>query len=310
MPNFGYMSFSPRYLVLVNLILLALAAYSASAIVGTVLSARLSETPRVEISAPPPPIQEQSKRPASYYALIHKRDIFNSAKPVVEKEEVEEVAPEPTNLRLKLWGVALREGQDSYCIIEEEKKREQGVYKVGDEVPGGAEVKAVKWDRVILSRAGKDEILEIEEGLTGDKGSKPSRFSARSRSSSSSSTSSASKGKQLKGVEVVSDTEYIVEREEVDNALENMGQLFTQIRAVPHFEGGESTGFRLFAIRRGSLFDKIGLKNGDIIRNINGEAMNDPTKALALLEELRDTSDLTVAVTRNRKDKTINYTVR
>ncbi len=114
----------------------------------------------------------------------------------------------------------------------------------------------------------------------------------------------------MKGVEVVSDTEYIVDREEVDNALENMSQLFTQIRAVPHFEGGESTGFRLFAIRRGSIFDKIGLKNGDIIRKINGQAMNDPTRALALLEELRGSEDLTVSVTRNRKDRTINYTVR
>ncbi len=297
------MSFSPRYLVVVNLILLALAAYSASAIVGTVLSARLSEAPSVEISAPPPPIPKQSVRAKSYYDLIHKRDIFNSAKPV-EQEEVVAAPVKITDLRLKLWGVALRGSENSYAIIEEEKKREQGVYKVGAEVPGGAVVKSVEWDRVILAVAGKDEILEIEDGLTGGPRTAPSRFG-------SSRTSSKPKGKSsVKGVEVVSDTEYVVDRAEVDNALENMSQLFTQIRAVPHFEGGESTGFRLFAIRRGSIFDKIGLKNGDIIRNINGQAMNDPTRALALLEELRDSTDLTVSVTRNRKDRTLNYTVR
>ncbi len=38
--------------------------------------------------------------------------------------------------------------------------------------------------------------------------------------------------------------------------------------------------------------------------------MNDPTRALALLEELRQSTDLTVGVTRNRKDRTLNYTVR
>ena len=299
------MSFSPRYLVLVNLILLALAAYSASAIVGTVLSARLSESPNVEISAPPPPLPQQSNRSKSYYALIQKRDIFNSAKPPPPPSGEDDKEPEVTTLRLKLWGVAIREDEDSYSIIEEEKKRQQGVYRVGDTVPGGAELKAVEWDRVILTRNGKDEILEMQDGLTGGKRSAPTRFSSASSSSGSKRPKSP-----VKGVEVVSDTEYIVDREEVDNALENMSQLFTQIRAVPHFEGGESTGFRLFAIRRGSLFDKIGLKNGDIIRNVNGQAMNDPTRALALLEELRDSSDLTVAVTRNRKEKTINYTVR
>jgi general secretion pathway protein C len=310
MPDLGRMSFSPRYLVGVNLILLALAAYSASAIVGTVLAARLTEAPSVEISPPPPPIPQQASRPSSYYAVIYKRDIFNSAKPVVDQAPVAEPV-KLTDLRLKLWGVAVRGPKNSYAIIEEEKKREQGVYRVGDEVPGGAKVKSVAWDQVILDVAGKDEILEIEAGLTGGIRAAPSPFSAAVSSGSASPRGSvASAAATGQGVQVVSDTEYIIDREEVDNALENMSQLFTQIRAVPHFEGGESTGFRLFAIRRGSIFDKIGLKNGDIIRSVNGQAMNDPTRALGLLEELRDSNDLTVQVTRNRKDETLNYSVR
>jgi len=300
------MSLSPRYLVVVNLILLALAAYSASAIVGTALSARLLQVPPVEISAPPPPIPQQATKPATHYALIHQRDIFNSAKPAAEVSEAE---PEPvkiTDLRLKLWGVALRGGDNSYCIIEEEKLRQQGVYKVGAEVPGGAVVKSVEWDQVILTVGGNDEILKLEDGMTGGPRMAPAAFNPAVGLGAGSAPPSA----PVQGVEVISDTEYVVDRKEVDNALENMSQLFTQIRAVPHFEGGEATGFRLFAIRRGSLFDKIGLKNGDIIRNINGQAMNDPTRALALLEQLREAQDLTVAVTRNRKDQTINYTVR
>lgn len=310
------MSFSPKYLVVVNLILLALAAYSASAIVGTALSARLTEVPRVEISPPPPPIPQQVARPPSHYALIHQRDIFNSVKPVDEVAPVEAAPVKITDLRLKLWGVALRGPEDSYCIIEEEKRREQGVYKVGEEVPGGAVVKSVEWDRVILTVAGKDEILELQEGLTGGPRMAPAPFSpvvgSRPAPGAPGSPASMAAGVATggQGVEVISDTEYVVDRSEVDNALENMSQLFTQIRAVPHFEGGEATGFRLFAIRRGSLFDKIGLKNGDIIRSINGQVMNDPTRALALLDQLRDARDLTVAVTRNRKDQTINYTVR
>ncbi len=301
------MSFSPRYLVVVNLVLLALAAYSASAIVGTALSARLTQAPKVEISAPPAPIPQHSTRPSSFYALIQTRDIFNSVQPDDTGPPPTPGPPPPSDLNLKLWGVAVHDSEaESYCIIEDVKKREQLVYKVGAEVAPSTTVHAVEWDRVVLLRGGSEEILELEEGLTGKKGTKPSRFSA----AASRGSRASAKTEPIKGVEVVSDTEYIVEREEVDNALENMSQLFTQIRAVPHFEGGESTGFRLFAIRRGSLFDKIGLKNGDIIRNINGQAMNDPTKALGLLEELRDSTDLTVAVTRNRKEKTLNYTVK
>ena len=58
MRGFRDMSFSPQYLVAVNLVLLALAAYSASAIVGTTLATRLLPPPTIELSAPPPPIPE------------------------------------------------------------------------------------------------------------------------------------------------------------------------------------------------------------------------------------------------------------
>ena len=75
------MSFSPLYLVAVNLVLLALAAYSASSIVGTALAARLMPPPDVELSDPPPPIPQVAAKPQSYYASIHARDIFNSVKP-------------------------------------------------------------------------------------------------------------------------------------------------------------------------------------------------------------------------------------
>jgi len=303
MPDLRYMAFSPRYLVAVNLILLALAAYSASAIVGTALAARYIQPPPVDISAPPPPIPEQATKPESYYALIDKRDIFNSVKPEAPAGPV----PTPavaTQLRLKLWGVALQDGSDAYCVIEDEKKRSQGVYKVGEEVPGPATVKAIEWERVVLLNGDREEILELQDTTKAVSGV---ASAIRNVASSSQSSPSAS---AVTGVKMVSEDEFVVDRSEVDNALENMSQLFTQIRAVPHFEGGESTGFRLFAIRRGSLFDKIGLKNGDIIRNINGQPMNDPTKALALLEELRNVSDLTVQVTRNRQDKTLSYSVQ
>ena len=89
-----------------------------------------------------------------------------------------------------------------------------------------------------------------------------------------------------------------------------MSQLFTQIRAVPHFEGGQSIGFRLFAIRRGSLFDRIVLKNGDIITNINGTEMNDPGRAVALIQELRDASGLKVNVIRNQQPQEISYNIQ
>jgi general secretion pathway protein C len=291
------MSFSPRYLVVVNLLLLALAAYSASSIVGTALAARLIPPPDVDIPPPPPPLEIEPAKPASYYAIIPKRDIFNSVKPTaVPVEDKHEAAP--TQLKLKLWGTAVLEKGNSFSIIEDLGARKQGVYGINATVPGNATVKAIEWDRVILSHNGKDEILTLEE---------PKATAGMARAVASAPAAAAASGA---GIQQTSENEFTVSKSEVDSALENMSQLFTQIRAVPHFEGGQSIGFRLFAIRRGSLFDRIGLKNGDIIRSINGNEMTDPSKAMALLQELRNATNLDVEITRNQQPTKLTYNIQ
>ena len=294
------MPFSPRYLVVVNLILLALAAYSASSIVGTALAARLIPPPEVVLSPPPEPLKQEPPKQQAYYALIPKRDIFNSAPPPVAAAPVEE-KPVVTQLKLKLWGTAVNLTGGSYSIIEDLGARKQGVYGINSGVPGGATVKSIEWDRVVLVHNGKDEILEIEKPTMGGPGkSVPAQAPPVSPGGASDGS----------GIQQTAENEFTVPKTEVDSALENMSQLFTQIRAVPHFEGGESVGFRLLAIRRGSLFDKIGLKNGDILRSINGNPMNDPSKAMNLLQELRDTTNLRVEATRNQQPVTLTYNIQ
>jgi general secretion pathway protein C len=300
MRGFRDMSFSPRYYVVAaNLLLLAAVAYLASSIAGTALAAKLIPPPDVDLKPAPPPFEIEAVKPASFYALIDKRDIFNSAKPPPPEPVIE--APVATPLKLKLWGVALHQnGRSSYSIIEDLGAHKQGVYGIDAAVPGGATVKAIEWDKVILNHNGKDEILELASKTIVAAKSAPGPAAPAAPAAPASGN----------GIQATGENEYLVPRSEVDSALENMSQLFTQIRAVPHFEGGQSIGFRLFAIRRGSLFDKIGLKNGDIITSINGSQMNDPSRAVALLQELRDSNDLAVDIIRNQQQQKLTYNIR
>src|SRR5262250_775659 len=153
------MKLSPRHLIWVNLVLLALVAYWGAATASTAISSRLNPPPEVHLSAPPPPIAREPHRPATYYAAIHVRDVFNSTKP---EEEKPKEPPKPTELKLKLWGVSVHgDGTSSRCIIEDLTTHKQDVYSIHEAVPGNATVKQVEWDRVILDRGGQDEILEL-----------------------------------------------------------------------------------------------------------------------------------------------------
>jgi len=314
------MKFSPRYLVGVNLVLLALVAYFGAATVSSAIAAWMAPPVQVRLSAPPPPLEQQSKRPLSHYAAIHRRDIFNS----VARAPDEPPPPPPavqTELRLRLWGVAVRQGDDSYCIIEDLSTRQQQLYRVNDLVAQVATVKRVEWQRVILERDGREEILELQTpgmavanapavGSRGVAAVQENFADPRARQAAAETARTAqADGKEFR-IEQIGDGEYVIDRAEVDEALDNMNQLFTQVRAVPHFQGGKSTGFRLFAIRQGSLFDKIGLRNGDIIQNINGSDISDPSKALGLFQQLRNERFLKAVIVRNKEEKTLSYELR
>jgi general secretion pathway protein C len=299
------MKIAPRHLVWVNLVLLGLTAYWGASTVSTAVAAKLTPPPQVHLIQPPPPIEHGPRRAVSYYATIQTRDIFNSTKP----EPVKPAEPaKPTELKLKLWGVAIHEdGRPSYCIIEDLSTHKQDLYRVGDKVTGNVTVKSVGWDRIILDRDGRDEILDLATPQGGPLPARPAPVAAVAPTGTSAANAATQSGNPH--IHKVSDNQYNIDRSEVDSALDNMSQLFTQIRAVPHFEGGQSTGFRLFAIRQNSLFDNIGLQNGDIIQNINGTQINDPARALALVQDLRNAQQLNVQILRNKETMNLQYNI-
>jgi general secretion pathway protein C len=112
-----------------------------------------------------------------------------------------------------------------------------------------------------------------------------------------------------KNIRKTGETSYEVAQSEVDAALSNLTALSTQARIVPAFEGGKAVGFKLFSIRPGSLYSKIGLQNGDVISRVNGYEMTSPDKALELYQKLKDTKQVTVDVKRRGKPTTLDYSI-
>ncbi|MCI5066700.1 hypothetical protein MRY87_13345 [bacterium] len=199
------------------------------------------------------------------------------AQPTQKKPE----APKETPLPFGLVGTFVSGTGNSVAIIEEEKKKVQEVFAVGEEVFELATLKSVHASYVELDRDGKREILSLDEGSTG-----------------------GGDGAAPEGAE-----EIVVDENELTSALDNLPLLLTQARAVPYFKEGKSVGLRLFAIKTGSLYDKIGLKNGDILKTINGKNLGDFSQAMKLFEQLREERNLTLQLERNRKPSTYYYRI-
>ena len=187
---------------------------------------------------------------------------------------------------LTLVGTYVGDEEVSSAIIEDTKKAIQDVFLINETIFGEAKLLSVHSDYVEIDRNGEKEILKLEEG------------------SLTSGTQTAGGGTATSGGEIV------VAEADVDNALSNLPLLLTELRAVPYFKDGQAVGLRLFAIKQGSLFEKIGLKNGDILKTINGNSMGDFTQAVKLFEKLKAERNLKVNLERNREEQEYSYVIK
>lgn len=245
------------------------------------------------------------RRGIKQYAMISKRNIFNSEannkKPKNKKPPVPP-KPEKSPLEVVLLGTATGAPDDSYAVLYDRKTREQDLYQINDFVQDKARILEIDRDRILLQRGDDREVLEMvepDESIHKRRGRRP-RSRGRGRTHHD----------QNVEVKRLSANSYAISEDQVQKSLDNMNRLMTQIRVVPNFQGGKADGFKVFAIKPRSIFAQLGLRNGDVIRSVNGDPISDPSKAFTLLQGLRDESELSVKITRRGRDQTLNYEIR
>ncbi len=276
------------FYTILNIVAVSLVVYIGVDTFYRVVSSELKGVNTKEIVMEQLPNAEESKRsPLSSFQVITGRNLFGSldkASEDVNEEEIEEL--ELTSLKIALLGTVTGSEQNAFAVIEETDKRKQGLYKIGDSVQN-ATVKKILREKVVLRVGTKDEILTMEESAASrrDKRRRPSK--------------STERGSTI-----------TVSRKDIQNSLKDINNLMSQVRIRPHFKDGKSDGLSVSRIKGGSIFSKLGLRNGDIVQKINGEPINSPDEVLMLYEKLKSGSRVSLEVTRKGEPKTMNYRFR
>ena len=111
-------------------------------------------------------------------------------------------------------------------------------------------------------------------------------------------------------VQKESETSYKINRQMLDEQLQDLTQLGMQARVIPNYRNGKYEGFKLVGVRPGSLYRAIGIRSGDIVRSINGKAINSPNKAMELFSEFKSANSLSLEVERRGQIETIQYSIQ
>lgn len=236
---------------------------------------------------------------SEYLHEILRRNLFDAAfidtyNPQASSEGGEEVVR--TDLKIQLLGTVVAEpAHYSSALIGEEGSNRPHGYGVGDKIYD-AEIIRIEPKVVTLKRGdGRIEQLTLESEAT------PPRTAGTGGGGSDSS----------EGIEQISETSYVVDRSLIDKYLQDIDSISNLGRALLHRgPDGQFDGYRLSAIRRGTLGDKLGIKNGDVIHAVNGMPLNSVQGAMAAYQTLMNERSFSFEVTRRGQKMTMEYQVR
>lgn len=183
-----------------------------------------------------------------------------------------------SNLELK-GTIASPETTMSAAIISDGRNEEK-VYLIGDPVASGAKLHAVYTDRVVLNESGRLTNLRLPEEYR-ESASAPIRRAATRRTAAP----------QTESIQTV--------------VSQNVARLADVIRPTPYFVNGQQEGYRVYPGRDRRQFAALGLRPGDLIKDIDGQALTDPTQAMEIFQSLGTASEVSVTVERDGQPEVI-----
>jgi general secretion pathway protein C len=227
-----------------------------------------------------------SRSPLQNYSVITERNLFQSTLKVISDKQLgggylgasqEEVSS------FDLKGTIAGGASFGFIIVEEKGKNKQRLYRLGDMI-GQARLIKITRNTAIIKSEGREITLKIKETPEGSLLSRQQGPQAQMPSSGM----ALSKG-------------------EVNEKLRDLKTIMTQAAVRPYFEGGEQEGFIVSNIKPDSLYQKLGIQNGDIITEVNGNQMQSADDLLQMINIMQSGGNIALSLKRNGKAETINY---
>lgn len=220
-------------------------------------------------------LENSGSYPMANYEFFGRAEVSGEVAAAVKRS-----APE-TGLRLRLEGVSVAQRPEDSGAIVAGSNGETEWYRVGDLLPGNAELAEVEVGRILIRRGGRYESLTFEED-----------------------------GETTMVAEVTQESAESSPEAFLDNARQQLDRegaaALTPYGLSPVDDSGGS-GY----VYNGSnaMLNAVNLKAGDVITAINGQRLGDVQQDRSLLESWRGQASLDIEIERDGSFLTISYAI-
>lgn len=202
-------------------------------------------------------------------------------KAVVAKLQVKAKPIVVSKLNLKLLATVVA-GKRSAAIVSLNNTKQQAFF-LGDAILSGVVLKQVELAAIVVDNHGHLEHITLP------------------------------KSKSIEGISVKpvnTSLNKVLSRKILNADIQNFPKLLSQAKVVPYFAQGKSAGFVIMEIVKGSLYERIGLKNGDVIQKVNGQAITSASQAMRMYQNLQHASSIDLELMRHGTIVPIHYEIK
>lgn len=217
------------------------------------------------------------------YAIITERNLFLTTLKEAAGSEGEGIFDsEQKSSNFDLKGTVAYNTSFGYIFIEEHGSKKQKLYRLGDMI-GSSKLVKITRNTATLRSGGQDVIMKVKATIQDPLLPDAPAGSAAARNLALSKTA-------------------------VNENLSNLNALMNKAVVRPYTKRGVQEGFIISNIAPDSLYEKMGLQNGDIIIDVNNNKIRGADNLLQAVNLMQSGSSITLNIKRRGKDETINYT--
>ena len=213
------------------------------------------------------------------FGIIVERNLFQTTVKAVQdsNSNLEPFAFDNQTANFDLKGTVVGDSSFGYIFVEEHNGKKQKLYRLGDMV-GSARVIKIDRNTAILRSGGREIKLKV-------------RASAADQSSPNSRPRN-----------------FTLDRKIINKNLVNLNDLMRQAIVRLFVNRGVNEGFVISKIHPGSLYERMGLQNGDVLIDINDKKIKGIASLLQAANIMQTGKNIVLKIKRNGKEESINYT--
>ncbi len=214
-------------------------------------------------------------RSAESYHIITERNLFaTTLKAIAGANAGGSLLPSEEYTAFDLKGTIAVDESMGYAIVEEKGKGKQKLYRIGEMI-GSARLVSITRNTAVLKNGDKDFVMKIKDNSV---------------------TSFTGRGNRI-----------VISKQDVTQSLGDLKSIMSQAVVKPFLKDGVQQGFVVSNIVPGSLYQKLGLRNGDVIVDVNDKRLEGADDVLQLMNVMQAGGSVSVNLLRRGQNETINY---